>query len=345
MRLPRPRGPLTGALLEDLTARRAVSAATLAAADTALGAEGLDATRDEDVQLALTLCYELHYRGLDGVDERWEWEPTLLGLRRDLEAAFGASLCRAAAAPAPTGEPVDVQLRRLLDEADGPSLSRHMQRRGTLEHYRELAVHRSVYQLKEADAHTFGIPRLSGRAKAALVEIQMDEYGGGRPDRVHATLFADTMRALGLDDTYGAYVDAVPAVTLATVNLGSWLGLHRRLRGALLGHLTVFEMDSSVPSRRYGDGLRRLGLGRDATFFFDEHVQADAVHDVVASVDMCGSLVAEEPTLLADVLFGAAACLLVEGRLAAELLGAWEQGRTSLLADAPSPLPLPVPSR
>ncbi len=58
-------------------------------------------------------------------------------------------------------------------------------------------MHRSAYQLKEADPHSWAIPRLSGPPKAALVEIQADEYGGGRPDRMHAELFADAMEALG----------------------------------------------------------------------------------------------------------------------------------------------------
>ena len=35
--------------------------------------------------------------------------------------------------------------------------------------------------------------------KAALVEIQADEYGGGDPQRIHASLFARAMEALGLD--------------------------------------------------------------------------------------------------------------------------------------------------
>ena len=42
----------------------------------------------------------------------------------------------------------------------------------------------------------------------------------------------------------------------------SLFGLHRRLRGALVGHLAAFEMTSSIPNRRYGDGLRRLGVRR-----------------------------------------------------------------------------------
>jgi hypothetical protein len=102
---------------------------------------------------------------------------------------------------------------------------------------------------------------LRGRAKAALVEIQFDEYGGGRPERMHAELFRCMMDCVGILSTYGAYGDSVPAVTLATGNLISLYGLHRRLRGALVGHLAAFEMTSSIPNRRYGDGLRRLGAG------------------------------------------------------------------------------------
>ena len=89
------------------------------------------------------------------------------------------------------------------------------------------------------------------------------------------------MRALGLDDAYGAYIEGLPGITLATVNLMSFCGLHRRLRGAIIGHLAVFEMTSSMPNRRYGDGLRRLGFGPEATYFYDEHVEADAVHESI----------------------------------------------------------------
>jgi hypothetical protein len=193
-------------------------------------------------------------------------------------------------------------------------------------------VHRSAYQLKEADPHAWAIPRLSGRAKAALVEIEGDEFGGGRADRVHATLFAKAMDALDLDASYGAYLDQVPAITLATVNLMSWLGLHRRWRGAVVGHLALFEMTSSLPNRRYGNALRRLGFGEDATDFFDEHVDADAVHEAVASVDLAGGLVEAEPQLAGDVLWGARALAAIEARWAQHLLDAWSDGRTSLRA-------------
>jgi hypothetical protein len=194
-------------------------------------------------------------------------------------------------------------------------------------------MHRSAYQLKEADPHSWALPRMTGGPKAALVEIQADEYGGGDPARMHAALFADAMDALGLDARYGAYVDRLPGVTLATVNLMSLFGLHRRLRGAIVGHLALFEMSSSVPNRRYANGVRRLGHDGAATAFFDEHVEADAVHEAIAAVDLAGGLARQDPGLIADIMFGAAALVELDARFARHVLGAWEAGRSSLRAE------------
>ncbi len=47
---------------------------------------------DDDVQLALFCLYELHYGGLAGVDDRWEWHPGLIGIRHLLEEPFEAWL-------------------------------------------------------------------------------------------------------------------------------------------------------------------------------------------------------------------------------------------------------------
>jgi hypothetical protein len=138
------------------------------------------------------------------------------------------------------------------------------------------------------------------------------------------------MRDLGLDSTYGALWDEAPAAAFASVNTMSLFGLHRRWRGAALGHLAAVEMTSSEPSRRYSAGLRRLGFDERTTVFYDEHVEADAVHEQIASVDMCGSLVADDPELTDDVLFGAACSLAMDGVAAHHLLGAWETGRSAL---------------
>lgn len=332
MRVPAARGPLTSALVAALRGAPRLVPEVRAAAEAAVARSG-DALADDDVQLALLCMYELHYRGLDGVDEDWEWAPDLLAARAVLEEAFEAAVRERVPVPdtpARTALEVAEALFDLTADDGGPSVSGYVAKRATDEQLHEFVVHRSVYHLKEADPHSWALPRLSGRAKSALIEVQADEYGGGRPGYIHAELFAATMRALGLDDTYGAYVDVVPAPTLANVNLMSLFGLHRRLRGAIAGHLAAFEMTSSIPCRKYGNGFRRLGYGEDVTRYFDEHVEADAVHEQIAGRDLAGGLAEAEPQVRDDVLWGAAAYLAVDGLAGAQMLGAWQEGRSAL---------------
>ena len=329
---PPPRGPLSERLFEALEGPP----------DEGLEAPGpiesVDPIADEDLQLALYLAYEIHYTGIRGVDERWEWAPSLLAFRAELERPFEAAVAELVE-PAPADElaPVGAALQAIAAEDPGPPLSRYMETQATLEQMLEHVVHRSAYQLKEADPHSWAIPRLPPRAKAALLEVQNDEYGNGSAERMHSVLFAGTMEALGLDGTYGAYLERLPAVTLATVNLMSGFGLHRRRRGATVGHLAAFEMTSSIPNRRYGNALRRLGFGREATHFYDEHVEADAVHENIAAWDLAGGLAADEPEVVADILFGARALLQIEARWASHLMASWERGESSLREPAAVP--------
>jgi hypothetical protein len=352
---PRPRGPLSSALLAELTAGPpthdvrtrlapvhdaavavAVDAAADATADAAADARdtAADVLGDGDLQLALTVLYELHHRGVEGVDDAWEWEPPLLAVRQTLERPFEAAV--RARAGRPTCDETDAPgvARRLFElaEADGgPSLARYVAKHADARQAREFLVLRSIYQLMEADPHTWAIPRLSGTPKAALVEIQADEYGGGHPGLLHSELYADTMRRAGLDDTYGRYLDVVPTPVLASLNTMSLFALHRRLRGAIVGHLAAYEITSSIPSRLYGDGFRRLGHDAGTTRYFDEHVEADSVHEQIAARDLAGRLVEQEPGIRDDVLLGAAACLAIEGDVGKYALSRWKNGASALL--------------
>jgi hypothetical protein len=320
--LPDPRGPVSQAIVDRLRGRRSSSVSMPAAED--------DPLDGDDSNLALYLCYELHYRGFADVPDELEWDPPLLAARSELERRFEERLFDVVPVVRPVLD-IEQQIVEAIENAGGPSLSTYMAENGTAEEMREFAIHRSAYQLKEADPHTWAIPRLFGEAKAALVAIQMDEYGYGDAAAVHATLFADTMKHLGLDPRYGAYLPYLPGSTLATVNLMSHFGLHRRWRGALVGHFTVFEMTSVVPMGRYSRALTRLGLPASARRFYDVHVTADAEHQVVALRRMAAGLARSEPELKASILFGAKAVLHVERTFAERMLESWRAGTTSLL--------------
>jgi hypothetical protein len=350
--LPAARGPLSAFVLAAMRTGKVPDLPPVVDEEVLRG----DALDDDDLHLALYLLYELHY-GFDGIDDGGdagghdtgdhdtgdhdtrgdasghvhdlEWSPALLAFRAALERTFEGAL-RRAIHTAPF-EDIRAAIRDAISGDDGPSLSAAMARAGTLAELREFAVHRSAYQLKEADPHTWAIPRLRGDAKAALVRIQTDEYGLGDTAGMHSSLFADTLRCLGLDHRPNAYLDALPGTTLATVNLVSMFGLHRRLRGALVGHLTVFEMTSVVPMSRYSAALDRLGVAASGRAFYDAHVTADAVHQVIALDQLAAGFVRDEPAQANEVLFGTHAVLLVERRFARHLLESWADGESSLL--------------
>jgi Iron-containing redox enzyme len=320
--LPEPRGPVSERLLASLRLSPHRIAAPVVCAS--------DAILDEDLQLSLYCCYELHYQGLPGVSDDWEWEPSLLELRGRLETVFEEQL--RSALPEHWGmSSADVPRALLnLSSGEGFSLSAWLLEHGNRFHAREFTIHRSGYQLKEADPHTWGIPRLTGRAKAAMVKIQFDEYGDGVAAEMHASLFADAMAALDLDPTYGAYLDCLPGVTLATTNLISMLGLHRRFRGSLVGHLASFEMNSVGPMGRYSSWLKSLEVPIEGRRFYDVHIQADELHQHIALDDLVGGFLEAEPDQASAVMFGARAVALVESAFADHLVSAWKSDRSSL---------------
>ncbi|HYI52742.1 MAG TPA: iron-containing redox enzyme family protein [Microlunatus sp.] len=337
--LPPPRGPVSAALVRVLSGdpRGGVDLRVLR-----WTGDSAEATTDEDLQLALWLAYEQHYRGLADVDDRWEWHPELVWARRGWEERLLDGLREhASAGIAKGGErslPDRVAVQQVLDELasadDGPSLSKFLMRDATSRQFAEFLIHRSLYHLKEADPHSWGIPRLSGSVKAAMVTIQADEYGGGATPAMHAQLFRSLLSDWDLHAAYGHYLDQVPGVTLMATNLISLFGLHRRWRGALVGHLAMFEMTSSVPNARYARAHRRLGGGEEAALFFDEHVVVDSVHDQIALHDLAGGLISHEPHLAEDIIFGARCAAYADAAFARHVLDRWEAGVSSLLCPA-----------
>lgn len=283
-----------------------------------------------DLHLALYICYELHYRGFAGVDPTWEWNPGLLHLRGKLERTFLAGVRRDVGAINP-GETAKAEMDSLsIESVDGTGPSYWLRDNGTWQQMREYFVHRSLYHLKEGDPHAWAIPRLSGQAKASFVAIEFDEYGAGHGAKVHQQLFADLLIAAGLNSAYLGYLEVVPAESLAVVNLMSLFGLHRQLRGAAIGHFASTEITSPPGSRRLVEALQRLDAPPECVAFYREHVEADAVHEQVVRNDVVGDLVAREPQLDPDVVFGIRAHAVVEDRLADAIMASWKAGETSL---------------
>jgi hypothetical protein len=329
MRLPDPVGPISTHVADALRHGITTPAPT----------PGAPVTTSLDAQTALWMLYELTYRGFEDVPDDREWEPGLIEVRRSIEDRFERELREATTDAAESvGDLDDVgdQVLAMAQRASGVGLSGYLRRDATREQITDFLRERSVQQLKESDPQSFLLPRLQGPVKVALAEIQYDEYGVGDPARLHQRLFADALAAAGLDPAYGAYLGEVSAISLASANVMSMFCLNRRLRGAAVGHFAAFEASSSVPSRRVSAGIVRVGLPAAVSTYFDEHVEADAVHEQVAARDICGGLVALEPHLRGDVLFGAAAALHLDALSATELMERWADDRAPVEQEAAS---------
>src|SRR5438874_3551305 len=112
--LPQPRGPRSEWALSTL--RRPAGACVMPppAID--------DAVTGDDSALALYLLYELHYRGLDGVDPRWEWQPELIAARGQLEHEF-LTRRREGVPPAEPTRDIAAALHDRAAPADEPTLA------------------------------------------------------------------------------------------------------------------------------------------------------------------------------------------------------------------------------
>lgn len=315
--LPAPRGPLTDALL------------AFWRTGVVRGGFPIDVSApldDDDHQLALFCCYELTYRGFRSLPDALEWDPVTLCIRQRLEAWFEAALRADVILPRAT-EP-----ERAVDEIlarHGASVSAHLEHDGTIDTLRDALILRSPYQAKEADPHTWALPRLTGRVKRTLADIQAGEYGVGH-EHTHAELFTLALAASGANATYGAYYSVVPGSWLAITNLVSFFGLNRRHRGALVGHLALYELDSVTPSARVVACCERLHAPAEVTRFYKVHVMADAEHERLARAGFLRDFPEDEPEQVPALIFGAAAAWHIDQLAAQPAIEAWRDGRSPL---------------
>ena len=135
---------------------------------------------------------------------------------------------------------------------------------------------------------------------------------------MHSELFAGLMRDLDLDAGYGALWDDAPAAAFASVNTMSLFGLHRRWRGAALGHLAARGDDvvrAEPPVLRGPAPARASTSGRRCSTTSTWRPTPSTSRSPRSTCAARWS--PRSPELLPDVLFGAACSLAMDGVAAA----------------------------
>jgi len=134
-----------------------------------------DALVDDDLHLALHVLEDLAYRVGPDQDRALTHQPDVVAYRDLLRTQFWDAVVADAGAHQ-SGRWADLAttvgprlaVAAMLDDFDGPSLSQYAEDHASRDQLAEFMIHRSAYQLREADPHTFAIPRLApGPRKSA----------------------------------------------------------------------------------------------------------------------------------------------------------------------------------
>jgi len=271
-----------------------------------------------------------------------EHDLTLAAVRLELERAFEAQLTRRAPLPDDLPSHPD-EFAPWLEELavsrplpfDGPSMGAFYRERATLDQLREVVAQRSLFFLKEPDPWAMVIPSLHGRAKAGLIDLILDEYGWGRFDQMHSTVYEVLMGKLGLQTDYDHYFDQVSWQGLAGENFQSMLARHRRLCRRMYGYVFLVEASSPSSMKDYLAAYARAGVDDPEVLrFYELHIDADEGHSDVALNEVVMPVVCEEPAAMADIARGVVEGRWIHALFSAHLHAAFSAGRSSLRGGA-----------
>jgi hypothetical protein len=277
-----------------------------------------DAFEDEDpaaLDVAHRALYHLAAQAgwspVDAVRDN-EHDLTLIAVRLELERAFEAQLARLELPEEPPADPdrLGAWLQELALERElwpgTPSMGAYYRERASLDELREVVAQRSLFFLKEPDPWTMVIPSLHGEAKAGLIDLILDEYGWGRYEQMHSTVYARLMERLGLRTGYDHYLDQTAWPFLAGLNYQAMIARHRRLCRRMYGYVLLVESDSPGSMRSYIEAYRRNGVqDPDVLTFYELHVDADEGHADVALNEVVLPVVRAEPAAASGAARGA----------------------------------------
>ncbi|HEY3864536.1 MAG TPA: iron-containing redox enzyme family protein [Solirubrobacteraceae bacterium] len=251
-----------------------------------------------------------------GVARENEHDLTLAAVRLCLESAFEQQLARVADVSESPPQDASDALNWLTDLAlkrplfDGPSMGDFYREKATLEQLREVVAQRSLFFLKEPDPWAMVIPSLRGAAKAGLIDLILDEYGWGRHDQMHSTVYAKLMEKLGLSTGYDDYFDQTSWQLLAGLNYQAMLARQRRLCRRMYGYIYLVEADSPSSMRNYLEAYARAGVeDPEILLFYQLHIDADVGHADVALNEVVAPVLRSEPAAAGEIARG-----IVEGR-------------------------------
>jgi Iron-containing redox enzyme len=153
--------------------------------------------------------------------------------------------------------------------------------------------------------------KLPVQAKLELARNYWDEMGRGKVNSMHGPLLDRLAEEMNVMDT--PETDLVWE-SLALGNLLVGLAVNRRFAYHALGALGAIELTSPTRAVKVAEGLERLGISRNSTYYFRLHSTVDIVHADDWKREVLAPIVTADPAVAVHIAEGALMRLNVGAR-------------------------------
>lgn len=177
-----------------------------------------------------------------------------------------------------------------------------LESRATQEDFRFYLAQETVLDPRFDDILAMLIVGTGGSEKMELVGNLWDELGNGDPADVHPTVFAETLRDAGVEDSFVS--GNIMPESIASGNVSAALALSRRHYYKAIGYFGVTEYLTPRRFRSFVLGSKRLDLPEGSYRYHDMHIQVDARHGPSWFKNILVPAVARDPRCIRDIAFG-----------------------------------------
>jgi hypothetical protein len=144
--------------------------------------------------------------------------------------------------------------------------------------------------------------KLPVQAKLELARNYWDEMGRGKAKSMHGPLLDHLAAEMDVLDTPETEL-VWESLALGNVLVG--LAVNRRFAYHALGALGVIELTAPTRAVKVAEGLERLGVSRNSSYYFRLHATVDIVHAEDWQREVLAPIVATNPDVAVHIAEGA----------------------------------------
>lgn len=273
-----------------------------------------DRESKEQVHYVLSCLYELNFISSGNPAARNQYNLFLLRIKSDIEQAWERSML-------PT-------LRKLVEELQTRNNSESFCTAFTAQVAAHVAANHRLFDFLANEANRDQIQSLfhhdaslnmrffdvialaavgsNSQIRSEIAKNLWDEAGNGNQVNAHTTRFGNLLHSMKNSFDKHSALNSLSWEGLAGYNLFSYLAINRKNYAALIGCLAATELLDPSNYKKLLRGCARTGLTEELDLsYYREHIQIDVDHADGWLNNVIDPLIANDPVLSSDILFGA----------------------------------------